>query len=133
LDNNSLSREQQEAIRRIREREVRRGGIIERKSVKMTKQPSPPTRKRFPFFWLILICILGVIIIILYNFFNGSILNQSKIITWEKTFGGSSIDWASSLIQTTDGGYAVAGYTLSYGAGSSDFWIIKLDEMGNLR
>jgi len=50
---------------------------------------------------------------------------------WDKTFGGNSCDCANSLIQTTDGGYAVAGETYSYGAGNADFWIIKLDSSGN--
>ncbi len=52
-------------------------------------------------------------------------------LTWNKTFGGSADDRAYSLIQTTDGGYAVAGYTRSYGAGDGDFWVIKLDSRGN--
>jgi len=51
---------------------------------------------------------------------------------WDKTYGGSGDDKAHSLIQTTDGGYAIAGYTESKGAGESDFWVIKLDEQGNL-
>jgi len=51
---------------------------------------------------------------------------------WDRTYGGSKEDWAFSLIQTTDGGYAVAGYTESKGAGKEDFWVIKLDEQGNL-
>ena len=50
------------------------------------------------------------------------------IITWDKTYGGSSNDMAYTLIQTTDGGYAVAGFTKSKGAGKNDFWVIKLDE-----
>jgi len=50
---------------------------------------------------------------------------------WDKTFGGSSSDWAWSLIQTDDGGYAVTGTTYSYGAGNNDFWLIKLDSQGN--
>ena len=49
------------------------------------------------------------------------------------TFGGSDDDVVQSLIQTTDGGYAVAGYTLSKGAGRADFWVIKLDAQGNLK
>ena len=55
------------------------------------------------------------------------------IITWDKTYGGSGDDWAYSLIQTTDGGYAVAGITTSKGAGGTDLWVIKLDEQGNLK
>jgi len=52
-------------------------------------------------------------------------------LTWNRSFGGSAVDRAYSLIQTTDGGYAVAGFTRSYGAGGADFWLIKLDRQGN--
>jgi hypothetical protein len=54
--------------------------------------------------------------------------NEAKeiVLTWDRTYGGSGYDGASSLIQTTDGGYAVAGWTSSKGAGKSDFWVIKL-------
>ena len=54
------------------------------------------------------------------------------IITWDRTFGGSDADGAYSLIQTTDGSYAVAGVTSSKGAGVSNFWVIKLDHQGNM-
>ena len=49
------------------------------------------------------------------------------IITWDRTYGGSANDVAFSLIQANDGGYAVVGLTGSKGAGSADFWGIKLD------
>jgi hypothetical protein len=51
---------------------------------------------------------------------------------WEKTFGGSSDDRAWAIVQTFDNGYTIGGYTYSKGAGESDFWIIKLDEKGNM-
>jgi hypothetical protein len=51
---------------------------------------------------------------------------------WDRTFGGIYDDSAYLLIQTDDGGYALAGITFSFGAGEGDFWIIKLDEKGNL-
>lgn len=50
---------------------------------------------------------------------------------WNKTFGGTKEDEAKSIEQTRDGGYIFVGFTESYGAGKSDFWIIKLDEDGN--
>jgi hypothetical protein len=43
-----------------------------------------------------------------------------------KTFGGTDWDYAFSIIQTSDGGYAVAGETESFGAGSWDFLVLKL-------
>ncbi|MBU4603186.1 DUF1566 domain-containing protein [bacterium] len=57
--------------------------------------------------------------------------NQGNLL-WEKIYGGSDDDWAWSIIQTNDKGYAVAGWTNSKGAGSDDVWVIKLDEQGNL-
>ena len=52
------------------------------------------------------------------------------ILTWDRTYGGRRPDLAFSLIQTTDGGYAVAGWTCSKGSGEEDFWVIKLDVQG---
>jgi len=60
-------------------------------------------------------------------------LNKKGDLVWDKTFGGSEDDEAHSIIQTDDGGYAVAGWTESKGAGNSDVWAIKLDENGNLQ
>jgi len=51
-------------------------------------------------------------------------------IEWQKTYGGSEIDVANSIQQTTDGGYIVAGTTDSYGEGSTDFLVLKLDSAG---
>jgi hypothetical protein len=50
---------------------------------------------------------------------------------WDKTFGGSGYDWGNSVRQTSDGGFIVAGYTESYGAGVGDAWLIKTDTSGN--
>ncbi len=51
---------------------------------------------------------------------------------WARTYGGSSEDVARSIQQTSDGGYIVAGYTKSFGAGGSDFWILKLSTTGTI-
>lgn len=62
-----------------------------------------------------------------------------RTIEWTKTFGGSNEDNALSVVETTDGGYAVAGYTLSADgditdktATDSDYWVLKLTKEGEI-
>jgi len=50
---------------------------------------------------------------------------------WNKTYGGTNADMAFSVVETDDGGYALAGRTKSFGAGNADFWLIKADSSGN--
>ena len=52
---------------------------------------------------------------------------------WNRTYGGASSDRAWSMVQTFDGGYAVAGWTQSFGAGLDDFWLVKTDSAGNMQ
>lgn len=49
---------------------------------------------------------------------------------WFVTHGGSNDDMGYEVHQTSDGGYIVAGGTFSYGAGSSDFYVLKTDDSG---
>ncbi len=49
---------------------------------------------------------------------------------WNRTFGGTDRDSASSVTQSEDGGYILAGKTHSYGAGRSDVWLVKIDSKG---
>jgi len=78
-------------------------------------------------------------------------LDASGAIEWEKSLGGSDYDYVSSIQQTADGGYIVAGKSSSlddevtggHGGGFyynsagneywypySDYWIVKLDASG---
>jgi len=49
---------------------------------------------------------------------------------WEQSFGGSSTEHGRSVLQTLDGGFIIAGYTNSYGAGDYDGYLIKTDSSG---
>jgi hypothetical protein len=68
-------------------------------------------------------------------------LDASGNILWNKLMGGNDDDIASSIQQTIDGGYIVAGYSGSSAngdvtgvnhGGAGDFWIVKLDANGNI-
>jgi len=50
---------------------------------------------------------------------------------WNKTYGGANYEYAGSAVQTSDGGYALAGETMSFGAGHYDMWLVKVDSSGN--
>jgi hypothetical protein len=66
-------------------------------------------------------------------------LDQYGELQWQKCFGGSNWDEAHSIQQTTDSGYVIAGTTSSNDGdvtgnhGSSDYWIVKLDQYGELQ
>jgi len=66
--------------------------------------------------------------------------DQNGNQVWKKTFGGVEDDEARSVAVTRDGGYILAGKTLSYGSGPvnynmswqwEDVFLIKLDANGN--
>lgn len=65
-------------------------------------------------------------------------LDAAGIIEWDRSLGGSAVDAAYSIVQTSDGGYVTAGYTVSTNGdvttnhGSYDFWVVKLDANGIL-
>ncbi|MEZ5107269.1 MAG: hypothetical protein R2757_22380 [Draconibacterium sp.] len=60
-------------------------------------------------------------------------LNSNGEKQWEQSFGGDYDDGANSIVQTTDGGYILAGYTKSKGNGEKDFWVLKLSVSGDLQ
>ncbi|GIV24420.1 MAG: hypothetical protein KatS3mg026_0112 [Bacteroidia bacterium] len=60
-------------------------------------------------------------------------LDQAGRVQWERTFGGSKNDEGCSIVQTSDGGYAIVGTTESFGSGGKDIYVLKLDADGQLR
>ena len=70
-------------------------------------------------------------------------MSASKVVEWQRLLGGNGNDWASSIVQTSDGGYVIGGTTNSdngdvsgrhgsFNQSSTDCWILKLSAQGNL-
>jgi hypothetical protein len=63
-------------------------------------------------------------------------LTNLGVIQWQKCLGGSISDYASSIKQTTDGGYILNSYTdsnngdVSGNHGGTDAWVVKLNSLG---
>ena len=65
-------------------------------------------------------------------------LSSTGSIIWQKSLGGSGIDWATSSQQTTDGGYIVIGGSnsidgdITASLGINDYWVVKLSSTGSI-
>lgn len=58
--------------------------------------------------------------------------DSSGVMEWNRTYGGLLNDGFYSLVNTSDGGYTLAGYTNSSGFGKEDVWLVKVDSQGNM-
>jgi hypothetical protein len=58
---------------------------------------------------------------------------EAQVKTFEKTFGGSRMDYGHAMSRTADGGYILAGQSFSFGDTTSDTWLIKTDSDGKLQ
>jgi hypothetical protein len=81
--------------------------------------------------------LIMAIAIALYAF--GCYSQSTNSVTFQKMYGGSSYDQVSSIQQTSDGGYIVAGSSnsidisgLTKEHSSDNIYIIKLDNQGNI-
>jgi len=53
-------------------------------------------------------------------------------LEWSRTYGDVNTEIPRSVVQTTDGGFAIAGWTNSYGSGGDDLWLVKTDLNGDV-
>ncbi|UCG37343.1 MAG: hypothetical protein JSV64_03465 [Candidatus Bathyarchaeota archaeon] len=80
--------------------------------------------------WILFILSISLLASVLYM--QQASAADAPPTEWSKTYGGASPDKARSMIKTSDGGYALAGDTQSFGAGGNDFWLVKTDASGNM-
>lgn len=55
---------------------------------------------------------------------------DDTVSVWQRRYGANDIDFGISICPAKRGGYVVAGYTYSYGAGEDDVYLLKIDENG---
>lgn len=67
--------------------------------------------------------IIGVVLLAMGLCANGQVV-------WQRTYGGWGHDEGHGVRETADGGFIVVGSTGSFGAGSSDVYLLKLDAQG---
>ena len=66
-------------------------------------------------------------------------LNQEGQKVWDRTYGGSESDHATSISKTNDGGYVISGFTassdgdVSENNGFHDYWIVKINSTGDIQ
>ncbi|NLV21008.1 MAG: hypothetical protein GXY49_03350 [Syntrophomonadaceae bacterium] len=52
-------------------------------------------------------------------------------VSWTKTYGESGDEVARSIMQTSDGGFIITGYTTSKGSGGRDLYMLRLNKWGD--
>lgn len=66
-------------------------------------------------------------------------LSETGEKLWSKTYGGSDSDVATSIVNTSDGGYILTGYSessdgdITINAGFQDYWVVKVDASGTMQ
>jgi len=61
-------------------------------------------------------------------------LNPLGGINWERRYGGTFEDFASEIAPASNlGGYVFSGTTGSFGAGTEDYWVVRLDGVGDVQ
>jgi predicted secreted protein len=58
-------------------------------------------------------------------------LDSCGYTQWWQDYGGDGTDICFAVVQTPDSGFAMTGWTTSYGAGGSDYWLVKADVNGD--
>ena len=64
--------------------------------------------------------------------------DASGNIQWKRCYGSTAVEYAANILQTNDGGYIIGGIAsanngdVSGWHGSSDYWLVKTDNLGNI-
>jgi hypothetical protein len=57
-------------------------------------------------------------------------IDSTGNLQWNTTFGGVEEESARGILETSDKGFLITGWSGSYGAGELDYWLVKTDQNG---
>ena len=69
--------------------------------------------------------VLGIVL------FPALFFAQQLDTLWTRSYGGDSVDVFESAAPCADGGFMLAGWTRSFGAGESDGWLVRINDDGD--
>ena len=74
------------------------------------------------------------LVVSLFSLIISNVVASSSATAWEKLYGGVFDDEAAAIVQTSDGGYALAGRTSFFGDNTyyNYCWLVKTDSEGNM-
>ena len=76
--------------------------------------------------------ILSFVAVFVLLSFSFVVVVEADSVMWSQTYGGTDADYGRSVVETSDGGYAIAGCTKSFGDRGGVYWLVKTDEVGNM-
>ncbi len=60
-------------------------------------------------------------------------IGSSGELEWDRTYGGDDDEFGQFVRQTSDGGYMLCGWTMSFGAERYDVYLVKTDPSGDIQ
>lgn len=72
---------------------------------------------------IVLFVLLGSSLVVLVN-------AEESWVMWSQTYGGTNGDQVYSLVETSDGGFALAGNIYNFVTGDTDAWLVRTSEQG---
>lgn len=57
-------------------------------------------------------------------------VDQNGSTIWTRTYGGDGMDYGCGVCEA-DGGYVITGYTMSFGSGKEDVYLLKINASGD--
>ena len=80
--------------------------------------------------WRLPVLIAGLLAVAVFGIVNSGTTSAQPAAEWRTVLGGGEDEFAHAVALSDDGGYVIAGETRSFGSGSQDGWLVKLNAFG---